>query len=210
VGWTWKPRYPITLLEFTLSFVPFALLLSAALFAAETTTDLGFYRTVYTIWATVVLVIPALCAFILPGNSTTLRSIWILFWSFAYVVYIVHLLYAFFSVYHGSTQEFLDGQGIFPAINNVVFTLWWSLDLLLAWFYDSEAGWIRKQRIGAHIYIGGVFIVATNVLKHGFINALGAILTTAVIVCLLIRFDAARRLRRDSALPVPSVPTGDR
>jgi hypothetical protein len=187
--------YGIGLLEFTLAFVPFGFLLGAALLAAETTMDLDFYRTVYTIWATTALVTPALCAFALPGDSARKGALWLLFWSFAFIVYIVHAGYAYFGVYHGSFREFLGGQGIFPAANNVVFTLWWAFDLLLAWFYRSPAAWVQKQRIAAHVYIGGVFIVSTVILKHGFINVLGILLTLSVLLCLVIRFDAWRRSR---------------
>jgi len=115
--------YRITLPDFTLSFVPFALLLSAALLAPETTMDLGFYRTIYTIWATTALVTPALCAFMLPGDSPSKQSIWILFWTFAFIAYLVHVYYAIFYVYHGSLHEILAGQGRFAALNNLIFTV---------------------------------------------------------------------------------------
>jgi hypothetical protein len=185
----------IGLLEFTLAFVPFGLLLGAALLAAETTMDLDYYRTVYTIWATVALATPALCAFALPGDSPRKAALWLLFWSFAFIVYIVHAGYAYFGVYHGSFAEFLAGQGVFPAANNVLFTLWWAFDLVLAWVYRGPAAWVQKQRIGAHIYIGGVFVVSTVILKHGFINVLGAILTLSLLLSLAIRFDAWRKSR---------------
>jgi hypothetical protein len=188
--------YGISLPVFTVAFVPFGFLLGAALLAAEPTMDLGFYRTVYTIWAATALVAPALCAFALPGDGPNQRGVWILFWTFAFVVYVVHLYYAVFSVYHGSAQEFLDGQGLFAAVNNVVFTIWWALDLLLAWLSRSAAAWIRKQRIAAHVYIGGTFVVSTVVLKHGFIIAIGGAMTLALVICLAIAFDHARRARR--------------
>lgn len=189
-------EYRITLPQFTFSFVPFALLLGAALLAAETTQRLDFYRTVYTIWATAVLVTPALCAFALPGDSPVKSNVWLLFWTFSFIVYIVHLLYAVLGVYHGSFREFIDGQGWFPALNNVVFTAWWTFDLALAWFYRSEQDWVWKQRVAAHIYIGGTFVLATVVLKHGFINVIGVTMTLALLVCLVIRYDHARGLRR--------------
>src|SRR5713226_4892053 len=125
---TGRESYPITLTEFTIAFVPFGLFLAAALLAAETTFEFGFYRTVYTIWATTALVTPAMCAFALPGNSDRQRNIWLLFWSSSLACYLVHLGYAVFSVYHGSAQEFLKGQGMFAAVNNVIFTLWWAGD----------------------------------------------------------------------------------
>jgi len=186
-------KYEITLRDFTLAFVPFGVLLGAALLAAEPTMDLGFSRTIYTIWATAALVTPALCAIILPGDSERKRNIWILFWTFSFVVYLVHLGYAVFSVYHGSMKEFLAGQGIFAAINNVIFTLWWALDIYLAWFRDSGARWIRIERVVGHWYIGLTFFASTVILKHGFINVIGGAMTAALLVCFMVRFDARRR-----------------
>ncbi len=173
--------------------MPFGLFLAAALLAAETTFEFGFYRTVYTIWATTALVTPAMCAFALPGNSDRQRNIWLLFWCFSLACYLVHLGYAVFSVYHGSAQEFLKGQGMFAAVNNVVFTLWWAGDVYLAWFNRSGARWVWVQRVAAHIYIGLTFVASTVFLKHGFINVLGILFTASVLICLMARFDARRR-----------------
>ena len=184
--------YRITLADFTIPFVSFGVLLGVALMAGETEMDLGMARTVYTIWVTAALVTPALCAFALPGNSSRLRNTWLLFWSFSLIAYLVHMSYAIFSVYHGSMQEFLAGQGTFAAINNVIFTVWWILDVALAWFYHSDTRWLRIERVGAHIYIGLTFIASTVFLKHGFINVIGIVLTVSVVICLMIRFDARR------------------
>lgn len=186
-------RYPISLVEFTVAFVPFAILLGFALLAAEPTVDLGYYRTVYTIWVTAALVTPALCAFVLPSDSPRRRAIWILFWTFALCAYLVHLYYALFWVYQGSFDQFIAGQGWFAAVNNVIFTAWWLLDVLLAWFYRDDVRWVRIERIAAHWYIGLTFFASTVFLKHGFINVIGGLLTASVLICFLIRFDAKRR-----------------
>jgi hypothetical protein len=185
-----SPLRRISFDDFAIAFVPFGLLLSASLVAAEATLDLGLYRTVFTIWAATILVAPALCIFTLPGNSRRQDVLWLLFWTFSFVVYVVHLGYAVFSVYHGSLRELLHGQGLFAAINNGIFTLWWMFDLLLAWFFDRPERWIRLQRIAAHWYIGLTFFLSTVFLKHGFVNVLGCLMTGSVLICLMIRFDA--------------------
>jgi hypothetical protein len=184
--------YHITLADFTIPFVSFGVLLGVALMAAETQMDLGMYRTIYTIWVTAALVTPALCAFALPGTSDRIRNAWLLFWTFSFITYLVHAGYAFFSVYEGSLQEFFAGQGTGAAIINVIFTLWWALDVLLAWFYHSDSRWVRVERVAGHIFIGLTFIVSTVFLKHGFINVIGIVLTVSVIVSLMMRFDARR------------------
>lgn len=191
--------YRITLTDFSIAFVPFAVLLGIALMAAETQMDPGMYRTIYTLWVTAALVIPALCAFVLPGDSPRLRTTWLLFWTFSFFAYLVHASYAIFSVYHGSFHEFLAGQGTFPAINNGIFTLWWALDLALAWFHHSDARWIRIERVAAHIYIGLTFVASTLFLKHGFVNVIGIVLTASLVICLMIWFDARRSAKREQS-----------
>jgi len=188
--------YRITLTDFTIAFVSFALLIAVALMAAETNMDVGMYRTIYSLWVTAALVTPALCAFVLPGDSPRIRNTWLLFWTFSFFAYVVHASYAVFSVYHGSLHEFLAGQGTFPAINNGIFTLWWALDVLLAWFYHSDARWVRIERVAAHIYIGLTFVASTLFLKHGFVNVIGIVLTVSVVICLMIWFDAKRSVKQ--------------
>jgi hypothetical protein len=195
--------YRITLPDFSIAFVPFALLLSAALLAPENTLDLVFYRTVYTIWATTVLVTPALCAFALPGDGERQRTTWLLFWTFSFLAFLVHMAYAYLGVYEGSFKKFLAGQGVFPAITNIIFLLWWSLDLALAWFYHGNARWVQRQRIAAHVFIGLMFFSSTVVLKHGFVNVLGWIMTVSVLICLFIYIDARRAAKASKVAAQP-------
>jgi hypothetical protein len=190
---TASKRYGITLADFTIAFVPFGILLGAALLAAEATFDFGFNRTVYTIWATTALVTPALCAFALPGDSSRRQNIWLLFWTFSFLVYVVHVGYAIFTVYHGSAREIIAGQGVSGVIVNVVFTIWWAGDLVLAWFSSSEARWIGIERTAVHVFVGVTLFVSTIILKHGFITVLGVAMTVSVLCCLFVRFDTMWR-----------------
>jgi hypothetical protein len=194
----------VSLAEFSVAFASFATLLGLALLAGETSLDPGFSRTVYTIWVAAVLVTPALCAFVLPGGSDRLRNVWFLFWNFSFVAYLVHLGYALFAAYHGSWREFIDGQGVFPAIVNVVFTLLWAIDLGLAWLYHGDAKWLRIERVVSHGFIGLTFFASTVILKHGFVNLIGISMTGAILVCLAMRYDAwrhARSMRAAEVLP---------
>jgi hypothetical protein len=186
------PRYRFSLGEFTIAFVPFALLLGAALLAGEASLDPGFARTVYTIWATTALVTPALCAFALPGDSPRKHNVWFLFWLFSFVAYLVHMGYAIFAAYHGSFDEFIAGQGVFPAIINVVFTLLWALDVGLMLFYRGTARWVGIERLVAHVFVGLTFFASTVILKHGFVNVIGIVMTGSILVCLALRYDARR------------------
>jgi uncharacterized membrane protein len=187
--------YRITFAQFSAAFIPFAILLAAALAAGESSPDPGFARTVYTIWVAAVLVTPALCAFALPGQSGRQRNVWLLFCSFSFAAYLVHMGYAVLAAYHGSFQELIDGQGVFPAIINVVFTLLWGLDVGLAWFHHRDTRWLRIERVVSHVVVGLTFFASTVVLKHGFVNVIGIGMTVAILLCLAVRYDAWRATR---------------
>jgi hypothetical protein len=88
---------------------------------------------------------------------------------------------------------------VFPAINNVVFTLWWILDLALAWFYAKDVRWVHGQRVALHWYAGLLFFTSTVILKHGFVNVIGAVMTAAFLVCLMIRYDRRRATQQGTA-----------
>ena len=182
----------ISFAQFSAAFIPFGILLGAALLMGETSLDPGLSRTVNTIWVTAVLVTPALCAFALPGSSQRQHNIWLLFWTFSFIAYLVHAAYALFAAYHGSWQEFIDGQGVFPAIINVVFTLLWASDVTLAWFYHRDTKWLRIERVTSHLFVGLTFFASTVFLKHGFINVIGGAMTLSILICLALRYDSRR------------------
>ncbi len=201
--------YHITFTEFTVAFVPFAALLGVALLAGEATLDPGFYRTVYTIWVTAVLVTVALCAFALPGDSPRKHNVWFLFWTLSFVAYLVHMGYAIFAAYHGSWAEFIEGQGVFPAIINVLFTALWATDVGLSWLYHGHARWLRVERVVTHVFVGLTFLISTIFLKHGFVNLIGIGMALSILVCLVIRYDA-RHPGSSSSVRLPEgVSVGD-
>ncbi len=177
----------ITLTEFTNTFVPFALLVSMALLAAEATQALPKYRMIYAIWASLALTIPSLCLFILPGDTQHQRNYWTLFWTFGYLAYLVHFYYAVFVHYHGSLSEVFSHQGVKIAGPNFLLTGLWGLDVVLAWTADASHRWVRIERVISHIVVIGIFFVSSVVIFKGSVNILGYLMTGSVLVCLAIR-----------------------
>jgi len=180
----------ITLGQVTATFVPFGLLLVAALIGAEIALDLPFQRMIYSIWATMALMIPALCLYILPSRTQTSKNLWLLFWTFAYLAYLVHFYYAVMVHYHASVTEVFAQQGVKIAGSNFLVTFWWALDVVLAWTVQSDVKWITIERLLANIYIPFTFFVASVVLFKGFVNVLGYTMTAGIILCLLVRIHA--------------------
>ena len=200
-------RQHITLTQFTATFVPFALLLSAALMAPEAPQILDnhrayyniellvYYRTIFSIWLTMVFLIPAEVLFFWPGDSLARRNYWLLCWTFGFFALVVHFYYAVGIVFHGSLREVYAKQGVVIATSNFVDLAWWAFDLILAWFVKSEAKWIRVERILAHLYIPLTFFISAVVIKHGFVRGLGVLMTVAILGTLALRFVRRRHAR---------------
>lgn len=176
----------ITLTHFANAYVPFGILLVLALLVAEQSNNLNLYRTIYTIWATTILLNLALCFYIFRHVSRAAYNHWLLFWTFSYVAYLFHFYWAVFLVF-GGIRETFAGQGAFIATTNFIITLWWGADVLLAWFAKSERKWIRIQRAAAHVFVFAAFVVTAIILRGGLVRWLGIILAASVGLCFLIR-----------------------
>ena len=200
-------RRHITLTQFTITFVPFALLLSAALMAPEAPQILDnhrafyniealvYYRIIFSIWLTTAFLIAAEVLFFWPSDSPQRRNYWLLCWTFGFLAFVVHFYYSIGIVFHGSLREVYAKQGVVIATSNLLDFAWWAFDLVLAWFVKSEAKWIRVQRVLVHLYIPLTFFVSAVVIKHGFVRGLGVLMTVAILGTLALRFVRRRHTR---------------
>jgi hypothetical protein len=161
--------------------------LVAALLWPETTLDLPTNRLIYSVWVTIVLMTPAVCLFILPNPSPARKNYRLLFWTFAFLAYMVHFYYAVMVHYHMSIKEIYSNQGVKIATSNFLVTAWWGLDVLLTWFTNAEAKWIRVQLVLVNIYIPLTFFIASVIIFKGFVNVLGIAMTTSILTCVLVR-----------------------
>ncbi len=182
-----RARENISLAEWTHTYVPFGILITLALMAAEIAQNLVHQRMIYSIWVALLFLIPAICLYLLPGISSKKIHYWLLFWTFGFAAYLVHFYYSVF-VFYGGIAAVYEGQGALIASSNFLVTLWWGLDLLLAWFGSSESKWIRIQRTGAHLYITLTFFMSSVILVGGQVSrALGMLLAASVVICLILR-----------------------
>lgn len=180
----------VTLTRFTATFVPFGLLVSAALLAADTAPDASRARLDYSIWASLALAIPAFALYVWPGRSGPKAAYWRLLWTFAFLAYLVHFYYAVAVHYHGSLRAVYQGQGVTIASSNFLVTGWWALDVALAWLVDDDPGQRRWVRVQRGLVVTGVFVVFTAAsvfLFHGFVNVLGYALVAVVAGGLAVR-----------------------
>lgn len=133
-------RAGISLTELTATFVPSGLLIAASLLAAEFTLSLDRYRTLYPFWAAAALAIPAVYAFAVADGVRSRQHYWLLFWTFSFAAFLVHLGYSFKGTHRGSWLE-------------VALAAWWAVDLALAWFGSSRARWVAFERAGLHLCV---------------------------------------------------------
>ena|ERR1043166_7667823 len=195
---TAESKKRLTLFQLVITFVPFALLLTAAMMAPEapqiidnhravyTIEALVYYRAIYSIWLTIAFMIPALALYFLPGDSESKTNYWLLCWTFAFLAFLVHFYYTVGVVFHWSLRDIYAKQGPIIATSNFLDTAWWAFDLLLAWFVSSQANWIKVQRTLAHIYIPATFFVSAVVIKHGVVRVLGIVMTITMLVSIAI------------------------
>ncbi|HKU44182.1 MAG TPA: hypothetical protein VJR89_38740 [Polyangiales bacterium] len=185
-------RVHITLHSFTATFVPFALLLSAALLAAETTDSLEQHRLVYTIWVSLALSGPALALYVLPQHRD--RDYTRLLWTFAYLAYLGHFYYAFGKHYHFSARELYAGQGALIATGNLLLTAAWSVDVVLSWCFQAVPRWLRIEQVATRIFYMVEVVASALVLFHGFVRVIGAFVTALVAIsCLAYWLTRPRR-----------------
>lgn len=176
-----------TLGQFTATFVPFGLFLVAAMFGAESAFSLPDQRMLTSVWAAQALLIPALFLYCAPYRTQRHRNLWVLFWTFAFLAYLVHFYYAVMVHYHGSLSEVWHQQGAKIAGSNLLDTGWWAFDVILAWTVRPDVKWVRIQRLVFNIYLPLTFFVASVVIFKGFVNVLGYSMTAAILLGVAIR-----------------------
>jgi hypothetical protein len=210
-----SPWRGFTLAQWVLTFVPFSALLVAALLVPEVLTPggtpdlhwldhavqldnpaarpvppdtplLAVLRAVFCIWLSTALLIPAACLYILRGDSDGRRRYALLFWTFAYLAYLVHFYYTVFIIFHGIAGTFANMRW-WVAGTNFLLTGWWTVDVLIAWSVDPDRKWVRWERGLALAFIVLVFVVTDLFLRPTMVRYLGAALAAAVLVCIFVR-----------------------
>jgi len=177
-----KPR----LTELTFTFVPFTILFCAAMLLPELADDITLMRTLYTIRAATVMSIPALCLFALGPQIYERHRYWLLCWTFGFILYFFHFLYAVFGMFDGEIAAIYRDQGALIATNNFVLTFWWLFDVCLAWFARSEKRWIEIQRIFVHLLLFANFLIS-ELTREGMARNLGILTAVCVVLCLALR-----------------------
>jgi Animal haem peroxidase len=158
----------------------------------------GFYYVViFTIYATIFLLTPALC-FHIFSRSDAHNSYWRAFWTFAYLALLVHLCWAYAGSCGSSAGAVFNVPGardLHPGCivehpkPDLFLAAWWGIDVVLAWLVSDNIKWVRVQRGAVHLLAFVMFFGAFVLADKAEIGArlLGILMAMIVVSCLLIR-----------------------
>lgn len=151
---------------------------------------LDLHRTFFTAWAALILVIPALCTFLFRRSSKSADRYWLAFWTVSFIAFLAHFYLAVVVIFKNDWTKIFATTRVSAALPDTIFTIWWGLDVLLAWLILSEKRWIRVQRALVHL-LAFVLFFAGSALEGelGLSRALGMAMGIAVLICFFSSLD---------------------
>ena len=187
-----SPPADVTLPQFTAAFVAFGVLAVLALLWPEFTQALDLNRTKATIWATTLLLIPALVLYPFHTLSARIANLAHLFWTFAYLMFLLHAYWAVFVIFDGVADTFRQ-MGPLIASVNFLLLVWWGLDVLLLWTARSQTPRAARFQWATRVFTFLVFAITLIALRGGSVRALGIVFAALVVVALAVRLWARDR-----------------
>jgi hypothetical protein len=163
--------------------------------------DSFYYVVIFTIYACIFLLTPALC-FHIFSRSEAPNSYWRAYWTFAYVALLVHLYWAYTGSCGSSPAAVFNVAGArdkFPGCivaqpkPDLFLAVWWGLDVVLAWLFLDNVKWVRVQRGAVHLLAFVMFFGAFVLAEKAEIGArllgilMAIIVGTCLVTCFLIR-----------------------
>ena len=154
-----------------------------------------YYRVIFSIWATIFLLTPALCFHVFSVADDP-NTFWRAFWTFAYLAFLVHLYWSIVVMFQLNWVEIFHSQaraGVNPERvvdqpgPDLFLAAWWGLDVLLAWL-AADHKWLRVQRGAVHLLAFVMFFGAFVLASKASIVAklLGVGMFVAVVTCFLV------------------------
>jgi|HubBroStandDraft_5_1064220.scaffolds.fasta_scaffold00205_5 hypothetical protein len=153
-----------------------------------------YYRVVFTIWATIFLLTPALC-FHVFSTADDPNTFWRPFWTFAYLAFMAHVYWTVVVMYHLNWWVvFHSQQGVATDPEKVVdhpgpdlfLAAWWGIDVLLAWLL-RDYKWVRVQRGAVHLAAFAMFFAGFTLASKASMIAhlLGLLMFVIVVACFM-------------------------
>jgi Animal haem peroxidase len=158
------------------------------------TPDVNYYMTINAIFISIVLLIPAIGAFVLRRPDGA-GPVWLMFWTAAWFAFVVHLWYGVDHVLGGFVQVFHDSASpprVTNPVGDTITSLWWTADVALAWRLAFRAApmafWMHMQRGALHTLIFVSALVSSIALaSNGYVRVAGVALLFCTTACVLYR-----------------------
>ncbi|WP_299821101.1 hypothetical protein [uncultured Roseibium sp.] len=179
-----KPK-AVTLAQFTAMSVPTTLLILWTMFAPELGGALELGRTKLTIWATTFLLVPALAFWLFRTTNRAIANLGYLFWTAAWVVFLLHAYWAIFIIFDGIADTFVQ-QGTLIAGGNFFLLAVWTLDVAMIWLLPArfQSYWVQ---LVARLLAFLIFALTLVALRGGSIQILGFVFTGILVAGALVR-----------------------
>jgi hypothetical protein len=149
-----------------------------------------YFLTINAIFVSIVLLIPAIGAFVLrrpegPG------PVWLMFWTTAWLAFVIHLWYGVDDVLGGAGAVFHDTAApprVTHPYGDTITALWWTADVALAWVVAFRPTWVQMERAALHALLFVSALMSSIVLSsHGYVRAAGIVLLLSTLICALYR-----------------------
>lgn len=161
---------------------------------------LDLHRTFFLAWAAVLMVTPALCTFLFVRSSGRAAGWWLAFWTASLLAFLVHFYWAVVVIFDNDWTRIFHTTRVSAALPDVIFVIWWALDVLLAWVVRRDGLTIRIERALVHALAFILFFAGSALQGEIFwSHAVGYTLGVAVALSILAR--VARGVRRAPLLP---------
>jgi hypothetical protein len=158
------------------------------LLASLGASDLDFVRAHATAWSMALLATPAMVLFVARYRRQPLGAWWLWFWTFGWLMNLVHFYFGLFRLHDGRPITVFERQGFLLAFTIFFFTALWGLDVIAAWWRPRWApayGWLDS----AAFLVGFVaFFISTVIFNNDQASlVVGLIMTVAVALALVRR-----------------------
>ena len=157
------------------------------------TPDVWYYLTINTIFVSILLLIPAISAYVLRRQAG--GPCWLMFWTAAWLFFALHLWFGVHDVLGSIELVFRDTQKPSRVANpggDTVMSLWWTADVVIAWVIALAARptprWARIERWLLHNVIFGAALMASIVFSsNDYVRAGGIALLLAALASVIYR-----------------------
>lgn len=163
--------------------------------------DFDYFMTINTVGVSIVLLIPAISLFILRRDAIP-SPLWLMFWTAAYVAFLLHLWFGVFGIFaeaaeadpsHPGNLTFVFHDAVRPPrVTNpypdTVTTIWWTIDVVLAWLGLRRPQWVQIERGLLHVVVFVSAAISSIVLSsNGYVRFFGVVLVLAALLSVTYR-----------------------